>query len=256
MDIKKIGDLVQQGSKPEYLLWVGCAGSFDARAKKVVQALAKILQHAQVDFAVLGQEEKCTGDAARRAGNEFLFQMLALQNIETMNGYGVKKIITTCPHCYNTLKNEYPTLGGHYQVFHHTQVIADLLATGQLKIRQSMDAVAYHDSCYLGRINQIYDVPRNILHQLVEELKEAEHHRENSLCCGAGGAQMFKEEEAGFQRINQLRTKELLATGARKIVANCPFCLTMIQDGLKAENKQDEVMVYDLAELVIQNMDR
>lgn len=256
MNINKFGDLVGQGRKPEYLLWVGCAGSFDARSKKVVQALAKILQHAQVDFAVLGHEEKCTGDAARRAGNEFLFQMLAIQNIETMNGYGVEKIITTCPHCYNTLKNEYPALGGQYQVYHHTQFISDLITAGRLQVVQSSDSVAYHDSCYLGRINQIYNAPRTILNQLVQELKEAEHHHENSLCCGAGGAQMFKEEESGSQRMNQFRTKELLSTQAKKIVANCPFCITMIQDGLKAENKQDDVMVYDLAELVIQNMDK
>lgn len=254
MRVETMANLASQGKAPEYLLWVGCAGSFDARAKKVVQALVAILQHAQLDFATLGNEEKCTGDPARRAGNEFLFQMLALQNIEVLKGYAVKKIITTCPHCYNTLKNEYPALGGNFEVYHHSQIIADLLKRDVIKVEKQTFAVGYHDSCYLGRINNEYNAPRDVLNFLVKELREAEHHHENSLCCGAGGAQMFKEEEAGESRVNSLRTKELLKTQTTRFVANCPFCLTMLQDGVKGENKQDEVMVYDLAELVIQNL--
>lgn len=249
-----MADLAREGKHPEYLLWVGCAGSYDARAQKVVYALSRILLHCQVDFAILGNEEKCSGDPARRAGNEFLFQMLAIQNIETLNGYGIKKIITACPHCYNTLKNEYPALGGQYEVCHHSQLIASLLSAGTLSVTGDDLSATYHDSCYLGRINKEFDAPRKVLKQLVQELQEAEHHHEDSLCCGAGGAQMFKEEEPGKERVNQFRTKELLSTGAKRIVANCPFCLTMLQDGLKAENKQDEVMVYDLAELVLQNI--
>ncbi len=257
-NIPKIAELSARDESPEVIFWVGCAGSFDDRAQKVTRAFAGILQRCGVSFAILGQEEKCTGDPARRAGNEFLFQMLALQNIQTLNGYQVKKIVTTCPHCFNIIKNEYPPLGGHYEVMHHTQLLAQLIDEGKLKIPGGAftgKKLAYHDSCYLGRANNIYEVPRQILHELDGNLVEMERNRANGLCCGAGGAQMFKEDEPGRKRINIERTEEALRTNPDLIAVNCPFCLTMISDGLKAGNKSGEVMVYDLTELIIQSID-
>lgn len=255
MQIPIMAEMAATGQSPEILFWVGCAGSYDARAQKVTLALAEILNQAGISFAILGNEERCTGDPARRAGNEFLFQMLALQNIETLNLYGVKKMVTACPHCFNALKNEYPALGGHYEVIHHTQLIADLIAEGRLKIKEGGNfkgkRITYHDSCYLGRVNGVYEAPRAVLAALDADLVEMKRSRANGLCCGAGGAQMFKEDEAGNKRINVERTEEALSSGAEVIAVNCPFCLTMMTDGVKAKDKQDQVMVYDLTELIL-----
>lgn len=243
------------GESPEILFWVGCAGSFDDRAKKVTRSFAKILNHTGVKFAVLGTEESCTGDPAKRAGNEFLFQIQAMNNIQTLNMYEVKNIVTTCPHCFNTLKNEYPELGGHYEVIHHTQFLQELINTGKIKLKEGGEfkgkRITYHDSCYLGRANGVYDAPRAVLAALDADLVEMKRSRANGLCCGAGGAQMFKEDEPGDKRINTERIEEALSTNPSVIVANCPFCVTMLLDGLKAKDKQDEVMVLDLSEMIL-----
>jgi heterodisulfide reductase subunit D len=253
--VKSMAEMAAAGETPEILFWVGCAGSYDARAQKVTLAFAEILQKAGISFAVLGNEERCTGDPARRAGNEFVFQMLALQNIETLNMYEVKKIVTACPHCFNTLKNEYPALGGHYEVIHHTQLIHQLIAEGRVKMKEGGafkgKRITYHDSCYLGRVNGVYEAPRAVLEALDADLVEMKRSKTNGLCCGAGGAQMFKEDEPGRERINVERAEEALATGASVIAVNCPFCLTMMSDGVKAKDKQDDVMVYDLSEMIV-----
>lgn len=257
LKIPIMADLAADGKEPEILFWVGCAGSFDARAQKVTLAFTKILNAAGVDFAILGNEESCTGDPARRAGNEFVFQMTALQNIETLKMYKVKKIVTACPHCFNALKNEYPALGGNYEVIHHTTMLQSLLDDGKIAIQGGGfkgKKITYHDSCYLGRANGVYEAPRSVLSMLDTELVEMKRCRTNGLCCGAGGAQMFKEDEPGDKRINIERTEEALETGAEVVAVNCPFCLTMMQDGMKAKEKQEEVMVYDLAELILNNM--
>ena len=245
-----------EGQQPEILFWVGCAGSYDDRAQKVTRALCEILDEVGLTFGILGTEEACTGDPARRAGNEFLFQMMAFQNIATLNAYEVKKIVTACPHCFNTLKNEYPQYGGNYEVVHHSQLLQELIGAGKLKLAGGGSfkgkKITYHDSCYMGRMNGVYEAPRAVLEALDAELVEMKRCRSNGLCCGAGGAQMFKEDEPGKARINEARAEEALETGAAVIAANCPFCLTMMTDGVKAKDKQDEVMVYDLAELIIQ----
>lgn len=250
-----MAEMAAAGETPEILFWVGCAGSYDARAQKVTLAFAEILQKAGISFAILGNEERCTGDPARRAGNEFVFQMLALQNIETLNMYEVKKIVTACPHCFNTLKNEYPALGGHYEVIHHTQLIQQLITEGRVKMKEGGafkgKRITYHDSCYLGRVNGVYEAPRAVLEALDADLVEMKRSKTNGLCCGAGGAQMFKEDEPGRERINVERAEEALATGASVIAVNCPFCLTMMSDGVKAKDKQDDVMVYDLSEMIV-----
>jgi Fe-S oxidoreductase len=256
LTIPELAQVVATGEMPEYLYWVGCAGSYDARAQKVAAAMAGILEMANVSYAILGNEEGCCGDPARRAGNEFLFQMLAQMNIETLNAYEVKKIVTTCPHCFNTLGNEYPELGGKYEVIHHTQLINKLLAEKKITLQGGGfegKKLTYHDSCYLGRVNNIYEVPREVLQKLDTDFVEMERSKSTGLCCGAGGAQMFKEDEAGAKRINQERIEEALQTGANIIAVNCPFCLTMMTDGVKAMEKQDDVMVLDLAELIINN---
>ena len=251
-EIKTMAQLAAEGKAAEVLFWVGCAGSFDARAQKITIAFSKILHEAEVDFAILGTEESCTGDPARRAGNEFVFQMTALQNVEVMNMYKVKKIVTACPHCFNTIKNEYPDLGGNYDVVHHT-----LITDGRLKMKEGGEfkgkKITYHDSCYLGRVNGVYEAPREVLESIDGQLVELKRSRSNGLCCGAGGAQMFKEDEPGDKRINTERVDEILATDATIVAANCPFCITMLQDGIKAANKENEVMVYDLAELIVNN---
>ncbi len=254
-----MAEMAEAGKEPEILFWVGCAGSFDSRAQKVTVAFCKILNHAGVDFAILGKEESCTGDPARRAGNEFVFQMQALQNVQTLNMYNVKKIVTTCPHCFNTLKNEYPDLGGHYDVIHHTQFLQQLIDEGKLKLKEGGafegKRITYHDSCYLGRHNGVYEAPRRVLEELDNELVEMKRCRSKGLCCGAGGAQMWKEDEPGDKRVNVERIEEALDTDAKIIAANCPFCLTMMQDGVKAQDKQEEVMVYDLTELIVDNLE-
>ncbi len=257
LQIPIMSELAAQGVEPEVLYWVGCAGSFDARAQKVAVAFAKIMNEAKISFAILGQEENCTGDPARRAGNEFVFQMMALQNIETLNMYKVKRIVTACPHCFNTLKNEYPALGGNYDVIHHTQFINDLIKEGRLVMKGGSafqgKRITYHDSCYLGRVNGVYEAPREILQTLDNHLVELKRSKTNGLCCGAGGSQMFKEDEPGDKRINVERVEEALETGAEVIVANCPFCITMMFDGVKAKDKQDHVMVVDISEMIVSN---
>ena len=253
-----MAEMAAEGREPEILFWVGCAGSFDARAQKVTKAFCQILDAVGMPFAILGNEEMCTGDPARRAGNEFVFQMLALQNVQTLNGYNVKKIVTACPHCFNTLKNEYPALGGNYEVVHHSQLLQELINTGRIKMQEGGTfkgkKITYHDSCYLGRVNGVYEAPRSVLASLDAQLVEMKRCKTNGLCCGAGGAQMFKEDEPGEKRINLERAEEARATGAGVSAANCPFCLTMMQDGVKAKDKQDDVMVYDLAELIVDSM--
>ncbi len=253
--VKTAAEYSSEGKTYEILFWVGCAGSFDARAQRVTKALCDILDKAGITFAILGTEEKCSGDPARRAGNEFVYQMLAVQNIETMNAYGVNKIVTACPHCFNTLKNEYPAIGGNYEVVHHTQLIEELISSGKLKVDGGSfkgKKITYHDSCYLGRVNGVYEAPRNVIKALDTDLSELKRSRTNGLCCGAGGAQMFKEDEPGDKRINVERADEVIASGADIVVANCPFCLTMLSDGLKAREQQDNIMIYDLSELILQ----
>ena len=252
---KTYAEYQAEGKIPEILFWVGCAGSYDARAQKVTRALCEILNRVGMEFAILGGEERCTGDPARRAGNEFLFQMTAMMNVETLNMYGVKKIVTACPHCFNMLKNEYPELGGHYDVIHHTQLLQELIQSGRLKMKEggtfTGKRITYHDSCYLGRANDVYEAPRAVLEALDVDLVEMKRSRKNGLCCGAGGAQMWKEDEPGDKRINLERTEEALGTNADIIAANCPFCITMLQDGLKAKEKNEHVMVLDLSELIL-----
>ncbi len=254
LNVKTMAEYAANGETPEVLFWVGCAGSFDQRAQKVTRAFVKILQHLNIKFAVLGSEESCTGDPAKRAGNEFVFQMLALQNIEVMNNYGVKHIVTTCPHCFNILKNEYPSLGGNYDVVHHSTYLQKLINDGKIKITDTASfkgkKITYHDSCYLGRANEIYEAPRQLLEELDAELVEMKSCRTKGLCCGAGGAQMFKEDEPGKKRINIARTEEALETDAKIVAAACPFCNTMITDGVKSKDKQMEVKVFDIAELL------
>lgn len=252
--VKTMADYANLGEQPEVLFWVGCAGSFDERAQKITKAVAKILHHSQIKFAVLGTEESCTGDPAKRAGNEFLFQMLAMQNIAVMNAYEVKKIVTACPHCFNTLKNEYPTLGGNYEVVHHTTLINQLLNEGKLKIEGGVfkgKRITYHDSCYLGRSNNIYEAPREVIQKLDAALVEMTRSKANGLCCGAGGAQMFKEAENGKTEVNIERTNDILEANPSVVAAACPFCMTMLRDGVKHHNKEQEIEVLDIAELVL-----
>jgi Fe-S oxidoreductase len=258
MQIKTMAEYMAEGTQPEVLFWVGCAGSFDQRAQKITKAFVEILNKVGVSFAILGKEEMCTGDPARRAGNEFLFQMMAYNNIQLLNMYGIKKIVTTCPHCFNTLKNEYKPLGGDYEVIHHATFLQELINEGKVKMKEDGAfkgrKITYHDSCYLGRANNIYEAPRQVLELLDAELVEMKRCRTNGLCCGAGGAQMFKEEEKGETRVNWERTNEALDTGAQVIAANCPFCMTMLTDGVKTKEKEDSVQVLDIAELVAQSM--
>ena len=256
--VRTMAEMAASGESPEILFWVGCAGSFDARAQKITRAFAEIMTAVGLNFAILGNEESCTGDPARRAGNEFLFQMAALQNIQTLDGYGVKKIVTACPHCFNTLKNEYPALGGNYEVVHHTQLLQELIDSGRVRMNEGGTfkgkRIVYHDSCYLGRINGVYEAPRTVLAALDADLAEMKRSRANGLCCGAGGAQMWKEDEPGSKRINIERAEEALEQRPDIIAVNCPFCMTMMSDGVKAKEKQDDVMVYDLSELIVNGM--
>jgi heterodisulfide reductase subunit D len=263
METKKIelpvmADLFAKGEKPEYLFWVGCAGAFDDRYKKVARAFAKILTHLNVSYAVLGREESCTGDPARRAGNEMLYQMQALQNIEVFKRYEVKKILTICPHCYNIFKNEYPDLGGNYEVINYTRFLEKQIKEGNLKIDDSKFSslsITYHDPCYLGRANDIYNEPRFVLKSMTKNLVEMDRNKSFALCCGAGGAQMFKEAEKGNKEVFIERTEDALKTNAKVIATACPFCMTMMTDGLKYKNKEEEIKNFDIAELIVQAME-
>lgn len=253
MVVPTMAEMMAEGRSPEILFWVGCAGSFDDRAKKITKALVKILHKAKVDFAVLGTEESCTGDPAKRAGNEFLFQMQAMTNIEVLNAYEVKRIVTACPHCFNTLKNEYPELGGNYEVVHHTELINQLLKDGRLNIEGGAfkgKRITFHDPCYLGRANDVYEAPRELLRKLDAELVEMKACRSNGLCCGAGGAQMFKEPEKGNKDINVARTEQALEVKPGMIATGCPFCNTMMTDGIKFKEKESEITVLDIAEMI------
>lgn len=258
MQIRTAAELFARGESPEILFWVGCAGSFDQRAQQITRAFVLILDKLKIDYAILGKEEMCTGDPARRAGNEFLFQMMAYQNIQVLNNYGIKKIVTACPHCFNTLKNEYPELGGRYEVIHHSTFLQQLIDEGKISLqgggRYQGKKISYHDSCYLGRANDIYEAPRKVLEALDAQLVEMKRCRSNGLCCGAGGAQMFKEEEKGSSRINAERSREAIETGASVIASACPFCNTMLTDGVKLAEKEDSVQVLDIAELVAQSL--
>ena len=248
-----MAELAAQGKQPEVLFWVGCVGSFDDRAKKITKAFVKLLLKAEISFAVLGPEESCTGDPAKRAGNEFLFQMQAMTNIEVLNGYEVKKIVTACPHCFNTLKNEYPGLGGHYEVVHHTQLLKQLLDEGKLKVEGGQfkgKRITFHDPCYLGRANNEYEAPRDVLAKLESELIEMKSCKAKGLCCGAGGAQMFKDAEKGNKEIKILRTEDALETKPNIIATGCPYCNTMMTDGIKFKEKEEQVFVKDIAELI------
>ena len=253
LKVPTMAEFMAQGKQPEVLFWVGCAGSFDDRAKKITKAFVKILNKANVEFAVLGTEESCSGDPAKRAGNEFLFQMQAMTNIEVLNAYEIKKIVTACPHCFNTIKNEYPQLGGTYEVVHHTELIKSLLDDGRLTIEGGKfkgKKITFHDPCYLGRANDIYEVPRELIKKLDVELVEMKRCKTNGLCCGAGGAQMFKEPEKGDKDINVERTEDAIAVKPNIIATGCPFCNTMMTDGVKATNKEEEIEVLDIAELI------
>lgn len=253
LKVPTMAELFAAGKEPEVLFWVGCAGSFDDRAKKITRAFVKILNNANVNFAVLGTEESCSGDPAKRAGNEFLFQMQAVTNIEVMNAYGVKSVVTACPHCFNTIKNEYPELGGSYQVMHHTQFINKLLEEGRITLEGGNfkgKRITFHDPCYLGRANNVYEAPRNLIKKLDAQLVEMKNCRKKGLCCGAGGAQMFKEPEKGDKDVNIERTEEALQTQPDIIAAACPFCNTMMTDGVKSKGKEDSLRVMDIAELI------
>lgn len=255
LQVPTLAEMTAAGQQPEVVFWVGCAGSFDDRAKKITKAFVQLLQKAEVSFAVLGTEESCTGDPAKRAGNEFLFQMQAMSNIQVLNAYEVKKIVTTCPHCFNTLKNEYPGLGGSYEVVHHTEFLKFLLESGKLSVSGGQfkgKKITFHDPCYLGRANKVYEAPRELLQKLEAELSEMKRCKSNGLCCGAGGAQMFKEPEKGNKDINVERTEEALDTQPDIIATGCPFCNTMMTDGVKHKEKEATVKVYDIAELLAQ----
>ncbi|MDO6472199.1 (Fe-S)-binding protein [Maribacter sp. 1_MG-2023] len=253
LKVPTMAEFFASGTVPEVLFWVGCAGSFDDRAKKITKAFVKILNKANVSFAVLGTEESCTGDPAKRAGNEFLFQMQAVTNIEVLNAYEIKKIVTACPHCFNTIKNEYPGLGGNYEVVHHTQFLKDLLNDGRISMEGGNfkgKRITFHDPCYLGRANGVYEAPRDLIRKLDAELIEMKSCKQRGLCCGAGGAQMFKEPEKGDKDVNIERTEQALETKPEIIAAGCPFCNTMMTDGVKNKEKEGDVQVMDIAEMI------
>jgi len=258
LKVHTMSDYFAEGKIPEVLFWIGCAGSFDDRAKKITKAFVKILNSINVDFAVLGQEESCSGDPAKRAGNEFLFQMQAISNIEVLNSYDVKTIVTTCPHCFNTIKNEYPSLGGNYKVYHHTQFLKKLLNDGRLKIKGGSykgKRITYHDPCYLGRANNEYEAPRELIAKLEAELIEMKRCKSNGLCCGAGGAQMFKDAEKGNKEVNIERTEDVKETNTEVVATGCPFCNTMLTDGAKTIEEERKISVMDISELIAKAQD-
>lgn len=253
LKVPTVAELLARGETPDILFWVGCAGSFDERAQKITRDICRILQHVGINYAILGTEESCTGDPAKRSGNEFLFQMQAMMNIEVLNGYEIKKIVTACPHCFNTLKNEYPALGGNYEVIHHTQLIQNLIDEGKLKPADNNvfkgKRITYHDPCYLGRANEVYEAPRKVLESLDAQLVELKRCKSNGLCCGAGGGQMFKEPEPGKKDINIERIEEVISVQPQVVAAACPFCMTMLKDGVKIKDKESEIEVLDIAEI-------
>lgn len=253
LKVPTVAELLAKGETPDILFWVGCAGSFDERAQKITRDICRILQHVGLKYAILGTEESCTGDPAKRSGNEFLFQMQAMMNIEVLNGYEIKKIVTACPHCFNTLKNEYPSLGGHYEVIHHTQLIQNLIDEGKLKPADNNvfkgKKITYHDPCYLGRANEVYEAPRKVLESLDAQLIELKRCKSNGLCCGAGGGQMFKEPEPGAKDINIERIEEVIDAQPQVVAAACPFCMTMLKDGVKIKEKESVIEVLDIAEI-------
>jgi len=256
--VPTVAEMMAAGEVPDILFWVGCAGSFDDRAKKITKAVIKILHNCNIKFAVLGTEESCTGDPAKRAGNEFAFMMSAMQNIQVLNGYEIKKIVTACPHCFNTIKNEYPELGGKYEVIHHTQLINGLMKEGKLSVSGGDfkgKKITFHDPCYLGRANDVYEAPREVLQKLDAELVEMKNCKAKGLCCGAGGAQMFKEAEKGDKEVNVKRTEDVLETKSNIVATGCPFCNTMMTDGIKHFNKEEDVEVLDVAEMIANAMD-
>ncbi|MFA7444447.1 MAG: (Fe-S)-binding protein [Flavobacteriaceae bacterium] len=258
MQVPTMAEMMAQGQQPDVLFWVGCSGSFDDRAKKITKAFVKLLNEAKVSFAVLGTEEGCTGDPAKRAGNEFLFQMQAMTNIEVLNAYEIKKIVTACPHCFNTIKNEYPELGGKYEVMHHTEFLKSLLAEGKLTVEGGKfrgKKITFHDPCYLGRANNVYEAPRELIEKLDAQLVEMKRSKKNGLCCGAGGAQMFKEPEKGNKDINVERTEDAMETQAEIIATGCPFCNTMLTDGVKFKEKEGNIRVLDVAELLADDVE-
>lgn len=251
--VPTVAELLSKGEVPDILFWVGCMGSYDERSQRTTKAICKILHHVGLKYAILAEEESCTGDPAKRAGNEFLFQMQAMMNIQILDGYNIKKIVTACPHCFNTLKNEYPALGGHYEMVHHTQLIQQLIDDGKLKAQNGESfkgkKITYHDPCYLGRGNGVYEAPRKALEALDADLVEMRRCKSNGLCCGAGGAQMFKEPERGKKDINIERIEEAVETKAEVVAAACPFCMTMLRDGVKSLEKDKEMEVLDIAEI-------
>lgn len=253
LNVPTMAEMTAKGEVPEILFWVGCAGSFDERAQKITRDICRILEHVGIKYAVLGTEESCTGDPAKRAGNEFLFQMQAMSNIQTLDAYQIKKIVTGCPHCFNTIRNEYPALGGNYEVIHHSQLIQQLIDEGKLRAEGGESfkgkKITFHDPCYLGRGNNIYEAPRAALEILDAELLEMKRCKSNGLCCGAGGAQMFKEPEKGNRDINIERIDEALGLNPDIVASSCPFCMTMLSDGIKNYDKEQEVKVLDIAEI-------
>lgn len=256
MEVKTMASKLAAGEKADILFWVGCAGSYDERAKRITTSFAKILDHLGLNWAILGSEESCTGDPAKRAGNEFLFQMQAMQNINTLNAYEVKEIVTACPHCFNILKNEYPALGGNYKVKHHSQLLAEMIQAGKLKMKKETfgnKKITYHDPCYLGRGNEIFEAPRELINSLTGDLTEMKRNKRNGLCCGAGGAQMFKEAEKGEKEINIERMTDVAELKPDVVATACPFCMTMMSDGVKLKEIKTEVL--DLAELVAKASD-
>lgn len=257
IQVRTMAELAASGEQPEILFWVGCSGSFDDRAKKITRAIVRILDHVKIKFAILGMEETCTGDPAKRAGNEFLFQMQAMQNITTLNNYNIRKIVTGCPHCFNTLKNEYPSLGGNYEVIHHTQLVQQLINEGKLKVQGGEfkgKKIVYHDPCYLGRANEVYEAPRDVIKSLDADLQEMKRSRAKGLCCGAGGAQMFKEAEKGNKEVSTERAEEALEQNPDVIAVACPFCNTMMTDGVKHFNKEQQTKVLDVAEVIASSL--
>ena len=253
LNVPTMAEMTAKGEVPEILFWVGCAGSFDERAQKITRDICRILEHVKIKYAVLGTEESCTGDPAKRAGNEFLFQMQAMSNFQTLDAYKIKKIVTGCPHCFNTIRNEYPALGGNYEVIHHSQLIQQLIDEGKLRAEGGESfkgkKITFHDPCYLGRGNNIYEAPRAALEILDAELLEMKRCKSNGLCCGAGGAQMFKEPEKGNRDINIERIDEALGLNPDIVASSCPFCMTMLSDGIKNYDKEQEVKVLDIAEI-------